>query len=168
MFSQARVQSLLSWVYNSSLSWQGALCLLEGWWDVLRGSGEFSYGPFPLSQDEATALHVEAPPLSVMWSPDWQLSLRSWWESLSSSWNGACPLSHAAKAPCTYKLWRRGEEERRRKGRGGEETSGHRGEWLRKRTTENRLKRWMCRQRQGQVWGWRDNYTKLERKGGLG
>lgn len=41
---------------------------------------------------------------AAMWSPDWQLSRRSWWESLSSSWSGACPLSHEGTAPCTYRL----------------------------------------------------------------
>lgn len=158
-FSQARVQSCfccLGCTVTVPHRRNALFFNQRGCWCVFRGAVSFLRAPPPESGwDHAPTV---SPSPAAMWSPDWQLSLRSWWESLSSSWSGACPLSHAVTAPCTYKLWWRCKErQRRQKERRGEDKEAE----LRKGTMESRLERWMWRQRQGQVWGWRDNYTKL-------
>lgn len=73
--------------------------------------------------------HQKPRPPAAMWSPDWQLSLRSWWESLSSSLSGVFPLSRAVTAPCTYRLWQRLAKAGMEMGKREEETTITDGQW---------------------------------------
>lgn len=110
MFSQARVQFLLSCTVTAphcrrhTFVEEGVMVLL--FWRrvlifLLAPSPESGWGHVP---------PLEAPLPGAMWSSGWQLCLHSWWESLSSSWSGVCPLSRASTAPCTYRLWKRWEQ----------------------------------------------------------